>query len=168
MTQGVGTPDITEIRFGPPAPILQSVENRSEADFPSQRQLDIAQGTNMGTTPGAASTHIGSGQSVDSKIQHRGSAASFDDSVVGGLDYKTRALEMCRQIQAANLGDPANFGCIKNPNDVSASYSWKGNYETVCSRLGDTWGSWYPQMFGCPKVDATAKFMPISKFRPTT
>jgi hypothetical protein len=162
MTQGVGTPDITEIRFGPPAPILQSVENRSHADFPSQRQLDIAQGTNMGTTPGAASAHIGSGQSVDSKIQHRGSAASFDDSVVGGLDYKTRALEMCRQIQAANLGDPANFGCIKNPNEVSASYSWKGNYETVCSRLGDTWGAWYPQMFGCPKVDATAKFLPTA------
>ena len=117
----------------------------------------------MGMMAGSVSAEIGTGgydyNLSDANIQHRGSAASFDDSMVGGLDYKTRAQDMCRQIQAANLGDPANFGCIKNPNEVSASYSWKGNYETICSRLGDTWGAWYPQMFGCPKVDATAKFM---------
>jgi hypothetical protein len=95
---------------------------------------------------------------TDDNLQRRGSAASFDDSMVGGLDYKKCVMDMCRQIQSANLGDPAEFGCIKNPDEVSASYSWKGNYQMVCSRLGNTWGNWYPQMFGCPKVDPTAKF----------
>ena len=132
--------------------------------MPSQDDLNLVQGMNMGLfggpAAGSASNGIGSGDYAmsDENIKHRGSAASFDDSMVGGLDYKTRSLEMCRQIQAANLGDPANFGCIKNPDEVSASYSWKGNYQMVCSRLGDTWGNWYPQMFGCPKVDPTAKF----------
>jgi hypothetical protein len=92
------------------------------------------------------------------RIQHRGSAASFDTSKVGGLDYKSRVLDICQQIQSSGLGDAKNFGCIQNPNNVSASYSWKGNYQMVCSRLADTWGAWYPQMFGCPKVDPTAKF----------
>lgn len=157
-----GTADVTEMRFGPPKPIVQLAgDTRSEAEFPSQRQLDIAQGENMGMgmAAGSAASGIGSGELTDDNIQHRASAASFDDSMAGGLDYKTRVMEMCRQIQAANLGDPTNFGCIKNPNEVSASYSWKGNYQMVCSRLGDTWGAWYPQMFGCPKVDATAKFL---------
>jgi hypothetical protein len=158
---GAGEVDITTVVMGPPKPRIQSHDNRSQAFMPSQHDLDIAQGGNMGMRGGSVSSGIGSGDynMTDDNIQHRASAASFDSSMVGGLDYKTRSLEMCRQIQSANLGDPANFGCIKNPNEVSASYSWKGNYEMVCSRLGDTWGAWYPQMFGCPKVDATAKFM---------
>jgi len=164
MTDGASTPANAEYRFGAPQPIVQLPDdNRSQADIPSSHNLDIAQSGNMGMMAGSVSAEIGTGgydyNLSDANIQHRGSAASFDDSMVGGLDYKTRAQDMCRQIQAANLGDPANFGCIKNPNEVSASYSWKGNYETICSRLGDTWGAWYPQMFGCPKVDATAKFM---------
>ena len=154
------TPDITRFVNGPPAPVLQSRDNASQAYMPTQQDLDAAQGGTMGPAAGSASNGIGQGDysMTDDQIQHRASAASFDDSMVGGLDYKTRALEMCRQIGAAGLGDPANFGCITNPDEVSASYSWKGNYEMVCSRLGDTWGNWYPQMFGCPKVDPTAKF----------
>jgi len=155
------TPDITRIVTGPPKPILQSRDSVADVFVPSQHDLDAAQGGTMGPAAGSASNGIGQGDypMTDDQIQHRASAASFDDSMVGGLDYKTRALEMCRQIGAAGLGDPANFGCIKNPDEVSASYSWKGNYEMVCSRLGDTWGNWYPQMFGCPKVDPTAKFI---------
>jgi hypothetical protein len=151
----------SSIMLGPPKPILKDRESSSHVFTPSPENLNVAQGMNMEMPAGSASNGIGSGDYAlsDENIQHRASAASFDDSMVGGLDYKTRALEMCRQIQAANLGDPANFGCIKNPNEVSASYSWKGNYQMVCSRLGDTWGNWYPQMFGCPKVDPTAKFM---------
>ena len=150
----------SSIMLGPPKPVLKDRDTPSHAFRPSHENLNMAQGMNMGMPAGSASNGIGSGDYAlsDENIQHRASAASFDDSIVGGLDYKTRALEMCRQIQAANLGDPANFGCIKNPNEVSASYSWKGNYQMVCSRLGDTWGNWYPQMFGCPKVDPTAKF----------
>ena len=154
-------PDISSIMLGPPKPVLKDREAPSHVFTPSHDNLNTVQGMNMGMPAGSVSNGIGSGDYAlsDENIQHRASAASFDDSMVCGLDYKTRALEMCRQIQAANLGDPANFGCIKNPNEVSASYSWKGNYQMVCSRLGDTWGNWYPQMFGCPKVDPTAKFM---------
>jgi hypothetical protein len=94
----------------------------------------------------------------DETIKHRGSAAYFDDSTVGGLDYKQRSKDLCRQIKSANLGEPATFGCIENPEAVSSTYSWKGNFEMICNRLGDTWGGWYPEMFGCPKYDPTMKY----------
>jgi len=154
-------PDAMSVLMGPPKPVLQPRDDITQAYVPTQQELMAAQGMTGGPAAGSTSAGIGSGDynMTDDNIQHRASAASFDDSIVGGLDYKTRALEMCRQIQAADLGDPTNFGCIKNPDEVSASYSWKGNYQIVCSRLGDTWGHWYPQMFGCPKVDPTAKYM---------
>jgi len=154
-------PDAMSVLMGPPKPVLQPRDDITQAYVPTQQELMAAQGMTGGPAAGSTSAGIGSGDynMTDDNIQHRASAASFDDSIVGGLDYKTRALEMCRQIQAADLGDPTNFGCIKNPDEVSASYSWKGNYQMVCSRLGDTWGHWYPQMFGCPKVDPTAKYM---------
>jgi hypothetical protein len=91
-------------------------------------------------------------------ISHRGSAASFDSSVVGGPDWQKRSLGLCKQVQSANLGEPASFGCIKNPAEVGPDYSWKGNYTMVCNRIGDTWGGWYPAMLGCPTYDPTAKF----------
>lgn len=87
------------------------------------------------------------------QIRHRGSAAAFNQQAVGGPDYKKRAEEVCRQIRGAGIGAPADFGCIENAAEVSANYSWKGNYAMVCNRLGDTWGSWYPEMFGCPKYN---------------
>jgi hypothetical protein len=157
---GGSEPDMTTVVLGPPKPALYQKGNASQAYMPSLESLNAAQGFNMGPAAASSSNGIGSGDygMTDDNIQHRASAASFDDSMVGGLDYKKRVMEMCRQIQAANLGDPAEFGCIKNPNEVSASYSWKGNYQMVCSRLGNTWGNWYPQMFGCPKIDPTAKF----------
>ena len=164
---GGAAPDMTTVILGPPKPALHQKGNISQAFMPSLDSLNTAQGFNMGPfgtqggpTAGSSSSGIGSGDyaMTDDNIQRRGSAASFDDSMVGGLDYKKCVMDMCRQIQSANLGDPAEFGCIKNPDEVSASYSWKGNYQMVCSRLGNTWGNWYPQMFGCPKVDPTAKF----------
>jgi hypothetical protein len=94
----------------------------------------------------------------DAAIQRRASASAFDDSLVGGPDYKKRAQDLCRQVQGANLGDPVQFGCITNPDSVGQEYSWKGNYQMVCNRIGDTWGGWYPEMFGCPKYDPTQKF----------
>jgi hypothetical protein len=94
----------------------------------------------------------------DERIQRRASSSAWDDSVVGGLDYKTRTLDLCRQIQSSQLGDPANFGCIENPNAVSSTYSWKGAHDMVCNRLGDTWGAWYPEMFGCGKYDPTSRY----------
>ena len=136
------------------------------ADFPSSAQLTTAQGGNMGTSKG----QFPNGESTpdvfirpgflmnDSTIARRASASAFDPSTVGGPDYKKRSQELCNQIQAAQLGDPVSFGCIKNPSEVSSEYSWKGNFDMVCNRIGDTWGSWYPEMFGCPKYDPTAKF----------
>lgn len=104
-------------------------------------------------------TKIRPGFTMNSEtIAHRASASAFDESLVGGLDYKQRTQDLCRQIRGANLGDPANFGCITNPSEVSADYSWKGAHRMICNRLGDTWGSWYPEMFGCGPYDPQAKY----------
>jgi hypothetical protein len=94
----------------------------------------------------------------DNHIKSRASRAAFDESLVGGLDYKERSLALCRQIKNTDLGDPASFGCITNPAEVSATYSWKGNFKMVCSRLGNTWGGFYPEMMGCLPSDPQDKF----------
>jgi hypothetical protein len=71
---------------------------------------------------------------------------------VGGLDYKARVKALCKQMKDANIGSPVDLGCIENQDSVSKDYSWRGNYTMVCARLGNTWGAWYPEMFGCPKT----------------
>lgn len=139
------------------------------ATNPSFDQMQAAQG--IGLVPGqmlsdalpgsfvSQSTQVRPGIMMnDATIARRASSSSFDPSTVGGPDYKKRAQDLCRQVRSAQLGNPADFGCIANPNEVSSSYSWKGNYQMVCNRIGDTWGGWYPQMFGCPKYDPTSKF----------
>jgi hypothetical protein len=93
----------------------------------------------------------------DDQIARRASAASFIPAAAGP-DYKARALEICRQVKAAQLGDAKSFGCIENPGEVGSSYDWKGNYSMVCNRLGDSWGRAYTEQFGCPPYDPTAKF----------
>jgi len=98
---------------------------------------------------------------TDDEISHRGSRAVFDETKVGGADYKKMAKFLCSQIKSADLGDPKEFGCIVNQEtDVGPEYSWKGNYKMICSRLGNTWGSWYPEMFGCPKQDVAHNQIP--------
>jgi hypothetical protein len=95
------------------------------------------------------------------EIAKRGSRASFDYSLVGGPDYKKNVKFLCSQIKAAGLGEPREFGCIANQEeDVGPEYSWKGNYKMVCARLGNTWGEWYPEMFGCPKPETSHSQMP--------
>ena len=144
---------------------LKPVE-ASGVEYPSREDLDKAQGKDFGTQhgnlpngEGTANVYVRPGviMTVDD-IKNRGSMAAFDPSMVGGSDYKKRALDLCGQIKGADLGAASSFGCIDDPNVVSQTYSWKGNYEMVCRRLGDTWGAWYPEMFGCPKYDPTAKF----------
>jgi hypothetical protein len=99
------------------------------------------------------------------QIALRGSTASLGE--VGGPDYKKRAKFLCSQIRDSGLGDPKEFGCIKNPDeDVGADYSWRGNFKMVCSRLGRTWGEWYPEMFGCPKPDPSASQAPLIRINP--
>lgn len=151
--------DVPTFVRGLPTPMVQPVGVASEADVPSMNQLAQAQNTtglSADDTQGDDTMNMGQ---MDNMIKHRGSYASFDTDKVGGLDYKSRVQDMCQQIQASGLGNAENFGCIKDPKTVSASYSWKGNYQMVCSRLADTWGAWYPQMYGCPAVDPTKKFM---------
>lgn len=136
------------------------------ADYPSSAQMSTAQGCGFGPSEGnfpngepTPDVYIRPGfKMTDSTIEHRASASAFDPSTVGGPDYKKRALELCKQVQEAQLGDPESFGCIANPDTVGPNYSWKGNYQMVCNRVGDTWGGWYPEMFGCPKYDPSAKF----------
>ena len=138
----------------------------SSPDYPNSNNLANAQGQGFGTNSGVlpngentAQVYVRPGVLMTSdNISKRGSLAAFDPSVVGGADYKQRALELCRQVGKAELGSPRNFGCIDDPRAVSNTYSWKGNYEMVCRRLGDTWGAWYPEMFGCPKYDPTKKY----------
>lgn len=147
-----------------------------EAEYPTAEQVVRVQGDGFGPSsydfygvddsnlfprPGdsSADTRRRPGYTMNTDtIEHRGSASAFDPAAVGGPDYKKRSQDLCKQIQGAQLGDPTNFGCITNPDEVSSLYSWKGNYQMVCNRLGDTWGGWYPEMFGCPKPDPTAKF----------
>ena len=95
---------------------------------------------------------------TDEQIKHRASSGTPSYEGVGGADYKTRTADLCRSIGASGLGDPKEFGCVVNPNQVSPSYSWKGAHKMICNRLGDTWGSAYPEQFGCGKYDPTARF----------
>ncbi len=139
--------------------------NPSYAEYPDRTQLLNAQGAQSGPSNRFPNGEISPDVYIrpgfvmnDETIARRASSSAFDPSVVGGPDYKKRALDLCRQVKSAQLGDPESFGCISNPDAVSSSYSWKGNYQMVCNRLGDTWGGWYPEMFGCPKYDPTDKF----------
>jgi hypothetical protein len=95
----------------------------------------------------------------DEAIKRRasGSQPIASDSA-GGLDHKQRTIELCNQIRSSGLGDPKDFGCIADPSQVGASYSWKGAHKMVCSRLGHTWGGFYPEMMGCGKYDAVVGF----------
>lgn len=95
----------------------------------------------------------------DEAIKRRasGSQPIAADST-GGLDYKQRSIDLCNQIKGSGLGKPEDFGCVPDPTQVGAGYSWKGNYKMVCSRLGNTWGGFYPEMMGCGKYDAVKAF----------
>jgi hypothetical protein len=93
----------------------------------------------------------------DEQIKNRANVSYFSDQV-GQPDYKKRVEFLCNQIQSAGLGNPTNFGCISDPKSVSAEYSWRGNWNMVCSRVGDTWGAWYPEMFGCPKPNPDDRY----------
>jgi len=94
---------------------------------------------------------------TSAQIATRGSAAAFDESTVGGYNYRDRAIELCRQVKV-EYGDNSTFGCIADPGSVSADYSWKGNYLSVCNRLGDAWGSQAGDKYGCPSFDPSRKF----------
>jgi hypothetical protein len=103
---------------------------------------------------------------TDDIIAQRAKAASFDPAVVGGPDYFKQVQFLCTQIRDAGLGEPSEFGCINPTTIVSPEYSWRGNYKMVCNRLGNIWGGWYPEMFGCPKSEISTSMVPNAKFDP--
>lgn len=137
----------------------------SGAEVPTNEAISTAQGAGFGPQKDTFPTgeispdvYIRPGFVMnDDQIAHRASAASFIPAA-GGADYKARALELCRQVKSAGLGGTQTFGCINNPDEVGPSYDWKGNFTMVCNRLGDSWGRSYPEQFGCPPYDQTAKF----------
>ena len=131
---------------------FDSGDTGSSPSYPNVQQMNAATGSdglflNPATFPGLS----------DEQIARRGSSATFDESTVGGLDYKVRAVEMCRQLKSV-YGDTKTFGCITDPESVSADYSWRGNYMSVCNRVGDIWGSDEGEKYGCPPYDPAAKF----------
>jgi len=140
----------------------QEVETKEPGLFPSK------EGIIKTIEPPIASNdwRIRPGYTMNTEqIALRGSNASLGE--VGGPDYKKRAKFLCSQIRDSGLGDPKEFGCINNPDeDVGADYSWRGNFKMVCSRLGRTWGEWYPEMFGCPKPDPSASQAPLIHINP--
>jgi hypothetical protein len=88
----------------------------------------------------------------DEAIKRRASGSQpIAEDNVGGLDYKQRTIDLCNQIKRSGLGDVKDFGCVADPSQVGDSHSWKGTYKMVCARLGNTWGGFYPEMFGCGK-----------------
>ncbi len=94
----------------------------------------------------------------DAQIENRANFANYWQMQAGSLDYKKRVDHLCSQIQSAGLGNPAEFGCISDATTVGPDYSWKGNWQMVCSRVGNTWGAWYPEMFGCPRPNPDDKY----------
>lgn len=110
---------------------------------------DAVEGRGWGGTGGGAPTYW-----TDDMLRFRASAASTPADAAAGLtpeEYKERVKRACRFVQGAGLGDPANFGCpaVWDEATLGATYSWKGAYAMVCSRLGGTWGGGYPAMAGC-------------------
>jgi hypothetical protein len=94
---------------------------------------------------------------TDEQIQNRGSASAFDERTVGGLDYKARAKDVCRQLKE-EFGNAREFGCIEDQDSVSVDYSWRGNFQMICNRIGDMWGSDAGDKYGCPPFNPNTKF----------
>lgn len=126
---------------------------------PTRANLATAQAAEFSDPMACLSpTQDGQAGMTDEQIRHRASSGAASYGGVGGADYKTRTADLCRSIGASGLGDPKNFGCLSNPDEVGPTYSWKGAHAMVCNRLGDTWGASYPEQFGCGKYDPTARF----------
>ena len=128
-------------------------DHKTSPHIPSSEELQRIQGgdLNRKATVESFRNEYPDYETMQSNIINRGANASFDTYTVGGLNYKERVKNMCSQIHNIGLTDARELGCIQDQDSVSDSYSWKGNYEMVCSRLKTLWGDWYPEMLGCLK-----------------
>ena len=131
--------------------------------MPDSSQLDAAShgsyegqagGDNSQVRPGSLSMQ------TDDNIIKRGSGtyALYNYADVTGPDYKVKLTNLCSQITSSGLGTGEDLGCLKDLSMVGNDYGWKGAYSMVCNRLQNTWGSAYPQMFGCPMNDPTDRY----------
>ncbi len=68
------------------------------------------------------------------------------------LDWKGRTKQICEQVRRRGL-DPQDFGCLKETDEVSENYGWRGHAKMVCSRLGSTPDPALPQTCGCPPAN---------------
>ena len=74
--------------------------------------------------------------------------AKYDPS----LDWKARTKQICEQVRMRGL-DPQDFGCLKESDEVSPTYSWRGHAKMVCSRLDSTPDPALPETCGCPPAN---------------
>jgi hypothetical protein len=84
----------------------------------------------------------------------RGSSSKQDptnnkETWVPTMDWKVRTKEICNQIRMRGL-DPQDFGCLKDSDEVSSNYGWRGHAMMVCSRLIATPDPALPETCGCP------------------
>jgi hypothetical protein len=67
------------------------------------------------------------------------------------FDWKMRSQQICQQIGARNY-DPYEFGCLANPDSVSAGFSWRGYTRMICNRLSTIYDPGIPEACGCPPL----------------
>jgi hypothetical protein len=131
--------------------------------MPDSSQLDAASHGSYEGQAGGDNSQIRPGSlsmQTDDNIIKRGSGtyALYNYADVTGPDYKIKLSNLCSQITSSGLGSGEDLGCLKDLSMVGNDYGWKGAYSMVCNRLQNTWGSAYPQMFGCPVNDPTDRY----------
>jgi hypothetical protein len=93
------------------------------------------------------------GNSVNSKVSINGddgsTAEASKEKQKPGLDWKKRSAAICDQIKARGY-TPRDFGCLENPDKVSAGFSWRGYSRMVCNRLSTVYDPGIPELCGCP------------------
>ena len=131
--------------------------------MPDSSQLDAASHGSYAGQAGGDNSQVRPGSlsmQTDDNIIKRGSGtyALYNYADVTGPDYKVKLTNLCSQITSSGLGTGEDLGCLKDLSLVGNDYGWKGAYSMVCNRLQNTWGSAYPQMFGCPVNDPTDRY----------
>jgi len=131
--------------------------------MPDSSQLDAASYGSYAGQAGGDNSQVRPGSNsmqTDDNIIKRGSGtyALYNYADVTGPDYKAKLTNLCSQITSSGLGTGEDLGCLKDLSMVGNDYGWKGAYSMICNRLQNTWGSAYPQMFGCPVSDMTDRY----------
>jgi hypothetical protein len=117
-------------------------EVSNESPLPTQTMFQF------GTAP------RGELEEVTQDIQQRqiGSRAVPQPPLTSGIDWKAKTAMICDAIRKRGL-NPGDFGCVKNMNGYSDSYSWRGHARMVCQRLLTTPDPGLPELCGCPPLN---------------